>query len=91
MRARRASLQTFELAPLHGLQLRISYLVLLEHVVGLGFDFLSYLPRIEPRLIVKLSVLVWQHQDVTFLHSVVSVEAQANALARCQYCQGMGP
>ena len=32
--------------------------MLFEHVVGLGLDFPAYLPKTEPRLFVKLSVLV---------------------------------
>ena len=49
----------FEPAPSHRLRLRILNLVLLEHVVGLRLDFPPYLPRSEPRLIDKLSVLRW--------------------------------
>ena len=53
------TLQTFGLAPWHGLQMQTLNVVLLEHIVGLHLDIPPYLPRTEPRLIVKLSVLRW--------------------------------
>ena len=56
---------------------------------GLGFPFLSTKDRTTSN---SLSAWASKHKlDVICLHSVATVEVQANALAQCQSCQGSCP